>query len=179
MAYLSSVIADIEEELAIDPKRIAIAGHSNGGFMAYRMACERSDLVAAIVSVAGATFADPADCQPSEPVSVAQVHGTADEVILFDGSTSGRYPGAETTAATWATYDGCGAAPSAISPNIDVDANLADGADPAETSIQAWSGCDAGATVELWTIPNAGHVPALTPAFADEVMRFLVDHPKP
>ena len=184
VAYLSSVIADIQGELAIDPKRIAVIGHSNGGFMSYRMACERSELVAAIVSLAGATYADPADCKPREPVSVAQVHGTVDEVIHFSGGVpltdgTGPYPGAEATAATWAKYDGCGAEPSTLSAKVDVDADLADGADPAETSVQEWSGCEAGATVQLWTIPNGGHVPALTPAFADAVVRFLVEHPKP
>ncbi len=184
VAYLSSVIAEIQGALAIDPKRIAVAGHSNGGFMSYRMACERSDIVAAIVSLAGATFADPADCKPGEPVSVAQVHGTADDTILFGGGgpltdVTGPYPGAEATASTWATYDGCGSKPSGLSTKIDVDAELSDGADPAETSVQEWSGCEAGATVQLWTIPNGGHVPALTPAFADAVVRFLAEHPKP
>ncbi len=184
VAYLSSVIAEIQDELAIDPKRIAVIGHSNGGFMSYRMACERSNLVAAIVSLAGATYADPADCKPREPVSVAQVHGTVDEAIHFNGGValtdvSGPYPGAEATAATWANYDGCGAEPSALNTRIDVVADIADGADPAETSVQEWSGCEAGSTVQLWTIPNGNHVPALTPAFADAVIRFLVEHPKP
>ncbi len=184
VAYLSGVIADIQGELAIDPKRIAIVGHSNGGFMSYRMACERSNLVAAIVSLAGETFADPADCTPSEPVSVAQVQGTADEVINFKGGgpltdVSGPYPGAEATATAWAKNDGCGAEASALGAKIDVDADLADGADPAETSVQEWPACEAGATVQLWTIPNASHAPALTPAFADAVIRFLVEHPKP
>lgn len=184
VAYLSSVIADIQGQLAIDPKRIAVVGHSNGGFMSYRMACERSDLVGAVVSLAGATFADPVDCKPTEPVSVAQVHGTADDVILFDGGGpltdgAGPYPGAETTATTWAAYDGCGTDAAALSPKIDVDADLSDGADPAETSVLEWSRCDAGATVQLWTIPNGSHAPDLTPAFADAVIRFLVEHPKP
>ena len=184
VAYLSSVIADIEGKLAVDPKRIAVVGHSNGGFMSYRMACDRSDLVAAIVSLAGETFADPADCKPSEPVSVAQVQGTADDVIHFDGGgpltdVTGPYPGAKATVAMWARYDGCGATASALGAKLDVDANLADGADPAETSREEWSGCDAGATVQLWTIAKGGHVPALTPGFADAVVDFLVAHPKP
>jgi polyhydroxybutyrate depolymerase len=184
VAYLSSVIADIKGELAIDPKRIAIVGHSNGGFMSYRMACERSNLVAAIVSLAGATYLDPADCKPREPVSVAQIHGTADDTILFGGGgpltdVTRPYPGAEATAATWANYDGCRAKSTALSAKIDVDEDLADGKDPAETSVQEWSGCEAGATVQLWTIPYGSHVPALTPAFADAVIRFLLTHPKP
>ena len=61
----------------------------------------------------------------------------------------------------------------------DVDAQLADGTDPAETSVQAWSGCEAGSAVELWTIPMGGHAPDLAPGFADALITFLAEHPKP
>ncbi len=181
VAYLTDVIAEIQAKLAIDPKRIAFVGHSNGGFMSYRMACDQAGLVAAIVSLAGASFADPADCAPSEPVSVAQIHGTADDVIRYEGDRgAGRdYPGAEATAEAWATYDGCGETPSQLSAKVDVDAALKVGADPAETSVSEWPGCKSGATVQLWTIPKGGHAPTITASFADSVMDFLVDHPKP
>src|SRR5262245_10656786 len=36
VAYLTDVIDEIQSKLSIDPKRIAVAGHSNGGFMSYR-----------------------------------------------------------------------------------------------------------------------------------------------
>jgi polyhydroxybutyrate depolymerase len=180
VAYLTDVIGEIEADLAIDPKRIALVGHSNGGFMAYRMACERADRVAAIVSLAGATFVDPADCAPSEPVSIVQVHGTFDDTILFEGgSTTVPYPGAQATAETWATNDGCDEASSTLTERIDVDADRAAGDDPAETSVTEWSGCEQGATVQLWTIPDGTHDPSISPAFADAVLDFLVDHPKP
>ena len=181
VAYLAGVIAEIQAKLAIDPKRIALVGHSNGAFMSYRFACDQAGLVAAIVSLAGATFADPAECAPSEPVSVAQIHGTADDVIHYEGGrvTNRPYPGAEKTAELWATYDGCGETPSPLSAKVDVDAILTDGADPAETSVAEWSGCKSGAAVQLWTIPSGGHSPVISASFADSVMDFLVDHPKP
>jgi polyhydroxybutyrate depolymerase len=181
VVYLTSLIAEIQAKLAIDPKRIAFVGHSNGGFMTYRMACEQAGLVAAIVSVAGATFADRADCAPSEPVSVAQVHGTADDTIDFEGGriSGATYPAARMTAETWAAYDGCGEKGSPLSAKVDVDANLSDGTDPAEASVVEWSGCTSGAAVQLWTIPMGGHVPVISPSFANAVMDFLVDHPKP
>ena len=183
VAYLTAVIAEVQAKLAIDPKRIAVVGHSNGGFMSYRFACDRAELVAAAVSLAGATFADTADCAPREPVSVVQIHGTADDVVRYEGGRladdHGPYPGAETTAETWATYDGCSETSSPLSAKVDVDLLLANGADPAETSVAEWSGCESGATVQLWTIPGGGHAPVISPAFAGSVMDFLVDHPKP
>jgi polyhydroxybutyrate depolymerase len=178
-AYLAGVIAEIQSHLAIDPRRIAVAGHSNGGFMSHRMACDHADLVAAILSLSGATFADPADCTPSEPVSVVQAHGTADDVIRFEGGAIQQpYPGARASAESWARHDGCEATSSQLETRIDVDATLTDDGDPAEATVDEWSGCDAGAAVQLWTIPDAGHLPELTPAFADALLRFLEDHPK-
>ncbi len=85
VAYLGSVIDEVEGARNVDRSRVYVMGHSNGGFMSYRMACDVADRVAAIASVAGATWADPSKCTPSEPVSVLQVHGTADEGIRYDG----------------------------------------------------------------------------------------------
>ena len=71
-------------------------GHSNGGFMSHRMACDHADLVAGIASLAGAVWDDLDRCTPSQPVSVLQIHGTVDDVILFDGGDllDNSYPGA-------------------------------------------------------------------------------------
>jgi polyhydroxybutyrate depolymerase len=38
--YLVGVVAAIKAHIALDPKRIFLIGHSNGGFMTYRMACD-------------------------------------------------------------------------------------------------------------------------------------------
>jgi polyhydroxybutyrate depolymerase len=182
VAYLKGVIGEIEANLSIDPKRIYVLGHSNGGFMAYRLACDEAEVVAAIVSLAGATYADPADCAPSAPVTVVQVHGTADDTIRYEGGTipgSPPYPGAEATAQTWAAYDGCDEAATPLDARVDVDADLASGTDPAETTVAEWRGCRLGATVQLWTIPDGGHAPSIASTFADTILAFLLDHPKP
>jgi polyhydroxybutyrate depolymerase len=143
--------------------------------------CEEAGRIAAIVSVAGATFADRSDCAPTEPVSVIQVHGTADDTIRYEGDeiNGAAYPGAMTTAQAWAAYDGCGATSTPLSTRVDVDATLTDGGDPAEASVVEWSGCASATSVQLWTIPGGSHVPTISPAFADAVMDFLVQHPKP
>lgn len=187
--YLAAVVADIKAAVTIDPKQIYVIGHSNGGFMSYRMACDHAELVAGIVSLAGATFAKRADCQPSEPVAILEIHGTLDDAIAYDGGTiSGigapggpldPYPGALDTVDSWAEYDGCAAGLSDQPGQVDIDAEI-DGADgPAESTIKAATGCQPGGHVELWRIPKGGHIPEFPASFADDVLDFLLAHPKP
>ena len=107
VGYLSGLIAEAEQTYNIDPKRVYLIGHSNGGFMSFRMACEASELITAIVSLAGSTYDDPADCAPATiPVSVLAVHGTADATIPYDGRPD-IYPGAVETTERFATAGGC------------------------------------------------------------------------
>ena len=178
-AFLTALIDRVEETFSVDPKRVFFAGHSNGGFMSYRMACEHADRIAAIVSVAGATFADVSACTPSQPVSVLQLHGTSDVVISFTGGSivGDLYPAALTSVTTWAAYNGCDTAPEAgaASKSLDLDEYLAG----KDSSVTAFAGCPAGGAVALWTIDGGSHQPALTTEFASRIMDFLLAHPKP
>ena len=144
--------------------------------MSYRMACDHSDTIAAVASLAGATFIDPADCAADQPVSVLQIHGTADATIAFDGdSIFGRaYPSATATVAEWADNNGC-TTDTEVTPNaFDLVVNL----DGAESSRTAYTGCPEGVGVELWTIDGGSHIPARTPDMSTGIVDFLFAHPK-
>lgn len=177
-AYLSGVVDEIKAAYNIDPKRVYFVGHSNGAFMSYRMACDHADQIAAIVSLAGATFKDDSKCNPSEPVAVAQIHGDMDETIAYAGGDFGGvvfYPGAEETVADWAAHDGCDAT-STDGPAKDLDTGLAG----AETTTKIFAtGCKPGGHVELWTITGGKHVPSVSDEFRSDVFDFLDAHPKP
>jgi polyhydroxybutyrate depolymerase len=181
VGYIDGLITAIESAVAVDPQRIYVAGHSNGGFMSYRLACTHADRIAAIVSLAGATFAKSSDCRPANPVAVLQIHGTADDTIAFTGgSIEGHaYPGAQETVATWARYDGCAGPASPVDQRVDVDADLTDAGQAAETTVKRWTGCKPGGAVELWTIPGGSHVPTISSSFGAAVLDFLQAHPKP
>ncbi|TXD36481.1 prolyl oligopeptidase family serine peptidase [Lujinxingia vulgaris] len=171
VAYLSALIDEVSARLAVDPERIYFMGHSNGGFMAYRMACELSDRIRAVTVVAGSVDADPEACQPTHPVSVLHVHGDEDEVIPYGGGAlSGeRYPGAEEVAARWAGLQGCEEAVAGEA----VDVVL--GVTGAETEVERWQGCQPGASVELWSMRGAEHNPTLSTVGKRALVDFLLE----
>jgi polyhydroxybutyrate depolymerase len=176
-AYLRSIIDEVKAQYNVDPKRVFVMGHSNGGFMSYRMACDHADAIAAIASLAGATFSDITQCQPSEPVSVLQIHGTNDTTIGYDGGMNGTvsYPGAVATTEIWATYNGCDLTTNGA-PNLDLDSGLAGD----ETTVSIYDdGCAPGGHAELWTIAGGSHIPALSDSYAPSLLDFLFAHPKP
>jgi len=173
VAYLNAIIDDVSAKYNVDPKRIFVAGHSNGGFMSHRMACD-APRVAAIVSIAGAVWKDDSRCSPAGPVSVLQVHGDADTVISYDGGSNPGlppYPSAHDTVATWAAKNGCSGQLVDSGETLDLDSALAG----AETTVSRYSGCN----VELWTIHGGGHVPNFQPSWGETFYGFLAAHPKP
>lgn len=177
VAYLGAVIADMKAKYNVDPKRVYVIGHSNGGFMAHRLACELSKEIAGIVSLAGATYADAAKCKAADPVAVLQVHGDADETIAYPGGRISQslptYPAAKATVATWAAKNGCAGDLVETSTKLDLDTKLAGD----ETTV-ARHACNSGAA-ELWTIAGGAHIPSLQPTWASLIYGFLEAHPKP
>lgn len=169
VSYVLSLIDEASAGYSIDAKRVYLVGHSNGGFMSYRMACEAPDRITALVSIAGATFKSESKCEGTGAVSVLQVHGTEDETIAFGGGLV--YPGAEETVGRWVTKDGCD--PSGIAGDpLDID----DQVGGAETQVTRWQGCDAGTSVELWAMQGSTHIPGFSTAFAEKAMAFLLAH---
>ena len=170
--FLTRVIETVQAQYAVDPKRVFVIGHSNGAFMALRMACHHPDLIAAAVSVAGANDADPSACTPGRPVSVLQVHADTDEVISYQGGSVGPgapYPGAEQTVADWRAIDECD--DSATLGTADYDSTLAG----PETVTSSWS-CSQGTEVGLWTIVGGTHGPTWSDAFAPDVTAWMLAH---
>lgn len=165
VGYVRWILDDVASRMPVDPARVYVVGHSNGGFLAHRLACELASRVAAAVSIAGAQWSDVARCAPSEPVSVLQIQGDADPIIRYGGGRvfdlPGRdYPGAVATAKDWAVLDGCDAAASPPGPRLDFDERVPGD----ETTRVSYPGCRAGASVELWTVAGGDHLPHPTHA---------------
>ena len=175
LAYLTAVLKDVVAAFGADEKRLFVVGHSNGAFMANRLACERSDRIAAIVSLAGGV--DPAACHPKQPVSVLTVHGTADRLIRYEGASGGflgAYASADAALAFWAKVDGCTGRRTPGKPLL-----LTCDHTGTDTFVSAYGGCPPGVAVEHWKLDGAGHIPNFAlPTWPDALLDFLWAHPK-
>ncbi|NQZ78365.1 MAG: prolyl oligopeptidase family serine peptidase, partial [Ekhidna sp.] len=106
--FVETLINQLLSEFNIDTNRVYAAGYSNGGMMAYGLANHKSELIAAVASVSGTML----DCigSTSNPMPVIHLHGTADEVIPYDGNDF--YPSAQTTLDHWIDFNNTNTTPS-------------------------------------------------------------------
>ncbi len=185
VGFIAAVIDDIVAEYDVDANRIFAAGHSNGGIMAYRLACELSDRIVAIGLQAGSLGIN--ECEPSQPVSVLHLHGTADENHPIEGGIGANsisdtyFRSAAYSVETAATAMGCEA-----TPTDSIDASNAD------LAITSWTNCEDGAEVRLVAATGATHAwmghPNSNPtlvgtSYADldasvAMLEFLLNHPR-
>lgn len=114
VAYLSALIKDLVARGSADPARIFLAGHSNGGAMALRMACDAPALIAGIAVVAmNAPRTLP--CADGAPLPILFIHGDSDPVVPSEG-IAGRSSAldlfsVEQTLALWSARNGCDGPP--------------------------------------------------------------------
>jgi polyhydroxybutyrate depolymerase len=113
--FTRQLLDDLAKSVNIDPKRVFATGMSNGGIMAYLLASELSDRIAAIAPVAGPMGTET--CQPKRPVPVIHFHGTADENAPFKGGkgeksiSSTEFYSVEHSIQAWVKANGCKAEP--------------------------------------------------------------------
>jgi polyhydroxybutyrate depolymerase len=142
VAFISAMIAAIERHAAIDTARIFATGISNGGIMAYRLACE-TNLFAAIAPVAATMLGS---CEGPQPLSVLHIHGLVDERVPFDGSRGAGTahidgPPVADVVAFWQERDDC------LDPGVVTIA-------PITTAIAT---CPENRSVVLIAVADAGH----------------------
>ena len=157
MAYVRALVGAIGAQVTIDPKRTFATGFSNGAALSHRLACQASELFAAVAPVSGENqFAlVNGGCTPAQHVAVLDVHGTADGCWPYAGGTGGcvddgLYVSVPATLADWAARAGCGAA---------TETTLAPIAAADGTSVVrvGYAGCAAGGELQHLRIVGGGH----------------------
>src|SRR6266404_628642 len=86
VGFTAKLIDDLAHDFHIDHRQVYATGMSNGAMFVHRLACELSDKSAAIGPIAGTIPPKIAsDCRPIRPISVIEIHGTADPDSPWDG----------------------------------------------------------------------------------------------
>ena len=159
VGFIEAVIAKVNEEHAIDEERIFITGMSNGGLMAYRLACEMPDVFKAIAPVTASIPVDILEkCENIYGTSLLVMNGTEDPFVPYEGGEikSGRKKRGEVlstdeTIAHWLEKNGC---PSHAKKSILPDIDPRDGTSVVQ---YAYRGCPTDVQVMLYKIEGGGH----------------------
>jgi len=148
VGFVRALINRIQSEYEVDRNRIYACGLSKGGMLSYRLACEMSDVFAAIAVVAGVMTLK--GCDPEHPVPLLAIHGSDDQNVPFMGGRgkhTGRrivYRSVQESLEEWIRINHCGKKQTESSPARD-------------TRCFHYNGCDAKADVVLCLIDNGGH----------------------
>jgi polyhydroxybutyrate depolymerase len=176
VARLTALIDQWRARPDVDPARVYLTGHSNGGFMTERLACSLGPRIAAAASLSGAAPASNAECAPSASLALLEVHGDADAIVhyaggsVFDSPALAAHPAIEQGFRDWAKRFGCTGEPKP-GADLDLDARLPG----AETRVEEYPSCARG-SVALWTVRGGSHyVGTGTQAF-EAVWRYLSAH---
>jgi len=181
VGYLMGIIEDVKKTHLIDDKRLFLFGHSAGGFMVNRLACDQADKFAAVVSLAGETFTDQTQCAASAPIAFLEVQGDADATVPYAGGPPYAVaaippaPGAIKTTQDWARKNRCDIKADTSQPPIDIVADL----EGTETVKLVYKNCEGNGATELWTIHLGVHSPNFNMNWAPDVLDFMMAHPRP
>lgn len=179
VAFLRAIVEQLDKRLCIDPARISITGMGNGAQMAGAFVCQASDLVSAVVMVAGSATTQP--CRVSERLAVLITVFDDDTVLPptggfgpglqaalgpAQGVLAGGLPdppSAEASVAAWAQAAGCGVEP---------DPPIAASPGAQQT---AYTSCTDQSTVALIRTPETR---AWTQSIASAAWAFVSSHPR-
>ena len=106
VGFIDLLIDTVGTSYNLNLDRIYATGWSNGGFMAYKLACQLSHRIAAVAPVSGVLSTTTLEeCNPLRPVPVLHIHGTRDSNVPIDGYKG--WNSVDQTLSYWVTFNNC------------------------------------------------------------------------
>lgn len=168
VGFLLGLITAMEDDEVADTNRLYVTGISDGAIMTHRLICLPDTPFAAAAALIGTAHEDHiADCAPSPPPAVLQVHGDNDQVLPYEGwiYETGREVSVAEVMDHWRRLHGCTGQSGEYLEDTDPD----DGSTVARLD---WTGCVDEPNVRLFKIKGGGHrVPALDAPQSDDPKR--------
>jgi len=162
VGFVLALLDDLARRTPVDRSRIYATGLSNGAMMAYRMAVDAADHIAAIAPVAGAMGVEGGT--PARPIPVLHIHSVDDPRALYEGGEGPPFPWTDRTVVhkpveeairEWVEFDGCPTQPT-IEATIVAEEGRADAGHTATR--YRYASCEGSAEVVFWQLTGAGHV---------------------
>ena len=159
VAFALAVLRRLAADLPLDRTRVYVTGHSNGAMMAYRVAAEAADRVAAVAAVAGMMAIDR--FAPARPVAVLHIHSVDDPRALYRGGLGPPFPGTDVRSrhasvegglARWMIVDRC-----ATEPRVADSRRGSPGRVGHTAELLVFEPCETDAVVAHWKLTGAGH----------------------
>jgi len=140
VAFFRALVAAIEDEASIDPRRVYVTGLSNGGAMSHRLACDAADLFAAAAPLA---FPIPleslSECRPSRAIPLLMFMGLTDVLVPYE---NGQFGDADGSFGHWRDVNGC--APGDSDEVVTADSGL--------SYCETYTGCTDGVETGLCSV---------------------------
>jgi polyhydroxybutyrate depolymerase len=155
VGFLTRLLDHVQREHGLVGAPAFVAGMSNGGMMAFRLACDAADRFRAAAAVVATMVTRLAEtCQPSRPIAIAVMNGTADPLVPYTGGDLGfgqfvfrRVLSTADTIGFWARTNGCAAAPSVEARRVESFTVVT----------ERRTRCGGGSEVMLVRVENGGH----------------------
>jgi polyhydroxybutyrate depolymerase len=151
VGFVEAMIEKFADEYGLDRNKIYACGMSNGGFFSYHLACKLTNKIAAIASVTGSMVPGSLEnCQPSSTIPVMEIHGTADDVVAYNGTANVSLP-IDSVMAFWSSHNQCdGTVLKENIPNTNTT-------DQSTVEKYTFTDCENNHTVVLFKVLGGGH----------------------
>ncbi|WP_461083427.1 extracellular catalytic domain type 1 short-chain-length polyhydroxyalkanoate depolymerase [Spirosoma flavus] len=149
VGFISKLIDKLSTTYQIDSKKVFATGHSNGGMLCYRLACELSEKITAIAANAG-TMQLQKPCKPTRLMPVLHIHSQQDKNVPAAGGVGTRSinkqrnPSADSTLTVFAQLAGC----TSLKP-------VAKSSD--KYTFYEWTGCQNDVAIQYYLTSDGGH----------------------
>ena len=147
LAYMKTLMADIERRWPVDRRRSLVSGFSRGASLVWNLACYAGDMFEAYLPIAGGFWnSNPKSC-PGGPVNLRHIHGRSDRVVALDEIGIYNSMPIPEGLTILQQLNGCAAEPQAEQAH-------------ARYSCEVWSACSSGRQLELCLHTGGHSIPA-------------------
>ena len=165
VGFIKTLLQVLPDHINYDFDRVFATGISNGAMMAYRLASELSDKIAAIAAVAGGAVFDRN--QADRAVPILHIHSVDDARALYKGGLGPRFPMTDTRVnhpnienviRLWVEHNNCSLIPEVEPAIINHNGDSSHSATRYCYSSSLLTKSGKKVEVVLWKLTGAGHV---------------------